>query len=530
MTTDAIPSLIALIFKAMLMAYALRFPVKNAATRLYLVLLALLSIHNVIEFAGFNHFAHYGLDGIIVGFGYAYFAIGIVFFAVILHISLRLSLDDWSQVKPFVPLLYAPVLPLEYLLLGTNRLVAGFRLFENYTILRIPGPLYFIFETYVPLYLLAAIAYLIYGARTSRPVALHRTRNRLWLFALLPFVAMNIYLIVANHFGIAKISSTAFVPIAITFFLLVTTYATHQYRLFDVEFFIPWSKLRRRKTAFYGRIQDMIGELAELKSVKEAVVRVGQTLECPVVLFGACKGVVASSVPSPITAFPADELRSIQRIIVTNEIADRLPSTHAVMRRHGIAAVVPFHATSESAAGWLVLGDPFSSRVYTARDFRLVERLFDRLADCLLDDLVDLRRQLAATRREGRILAEKLSRLEHELADLQKKNQRLLSERHRWVIARAARIATAPELPEDSTQMAADLASSERTLDQILADIEARLIEKTLRQCRGNKSEAARLLGLRPNTLHYKLVRYGLTCSKQGQDGGAMDVSGASQK
>ena len=43
-----------------------------------------------------------------------------------------------------------------------------------------------------------------------------------------------------------------------------------------------------------------------------------------------------------------------------------------------------------------------------------------------------------------------------------------------------------------------------------VAAFEARLIEQTLKRCQGNKSKAARLLGLRPNTLHYKLERYGL--------------------
>ena len=47
-------------------------------------------------------------------------------------------------------------------------------------------------------------------------------------------------------------------------------------------------------------------------------------------------------------------------------------------------------------------------------------------------------------------------------------------------------------------------------LEEHVAAFEARLIEQTLKRCQGNKSKAARLLGLRPNTLHYKLERYGL--------------------
>jgi len=53
-------------------------------------------------------------------------------------------------------------------------------------------------------------------------------------------------------------------------------------------------------------------------------------------------------------------------------------------------------------------------------------------------------------------------------------------------------------------------ATCKNTLDQYVAQFEAQLIGKALEHCRGNKAKAARLLGLRANTLHYKLERYGL--------------------
>jgi len=49
-----------------------------------------------------------------------------------------------------------------------------------------------------------------------------------------------------------------------------------------------------------------------------------------------------------------------------------------------------------------------------------------------------------------------------------------------------------------------------KTLDEYLAEFEATILSDTLKQCEGNKSKAARLLGLRPNTLHYKLSRLGI--------------------
>jgi DNA-binding NtrC family response regulator len=59
-----------------------------------------------------------------------------------------------------------------------------------------------------------------------------------------------------------------------------------------------------------------------------------------------------------------------------------------------------------------------------------------------------------------------------------------------------------------------------KTLEEHVAEFEAAILKETLERCDGNKSKAARLLGLRPNTLHYKLERLGLTTEKKNLDSG----------
>lgn len=59
-----------------------------------------------------------------------------------------------------------------------------------------------------------------------------------------------------------------------------------------------------------------------------------------------------------------------------------------------------------------------------------------------------------------------------------------------------------------------------KTLEQYVAEFEANIIADTLRHCEGNKSKAARLLGLRPNTLHYKLSRLGIETDAEGKKSG----------
>lgn len=520
MAVQTIPSLIALLFKFALLAYAMRSPRQNPATRLFLALLTLLAIHNLIEFFGLNYFAVHGLDETMERYGYAYFALVIGYTALTLHLSLRLSIDQWDRVKYVVPLLYLPVPVLEFLLLGSDRLVAGFQLFQSYTILRVPGPLYFLFEAYALLYVLAALVYLIYGARGSRPSIVNRIRNRLWLFALLPFVLLHAYLIIANHFGFAKISSTVSVPIALTFFLVVTTYATHQYRLFDIEFFIPWSKVRKRKTAFYQRIQATIAEIAEMRSVKEVLQFLADIFHCQVALVGGLRPLVALARGQEphvaghlrLSKFPREALEKVDHIVVANEIADSKPELHALMKHHNVGAIVPFNSHSAMSAHWMLLGDRFSDHVYSPLDFRMVESLFDKIAEHFIDNLALLRSQLSDAqdevgdfRRRLAMAWDELTAQRKKVALVEKENRRLREEKAQ-LLRRNLKVVE-DELPQQ-------IASGEKTIDRYLAEYEAKLVETALRQSRGNKAKAARLLGIWPNKIDYLIERHNLDLEK----------------
>lgn len=422
MTVYGIPSLIALIFKGVLLAYGFKSPRRDSLTKTYLALLVLLSVYNLIETFGFVHYRDHGLTPLVQQLGFAYIALLIASIAVILHLSLRLSYDFSADKQLWLFLLYVPVVILEYLLLFTDKLVLGFEPFL-YSILRIPGPYYFLFETFAVGYTLAAVANLIVGARGSRS-SFQRTRNRLWLFAISPMALLLAYLITANHFGWTKLTSTFYVPLAMTFFLVVTSYATHQYRLFDIEFFIPWSRVRKRKTVFYQRIQAMIAEIANLGAVDKAVEKLSETLRCSVALVGMNKPVLAlANAPTFMAEIPADVLRKFDHIVVANEIADALPDVHAVMKNHGVAAIVPFHPHSKHAQGWLLLGESFSEQVYTARDFRLVEQLFDKMADLFLDQVLAMRAQLSDAAKQIRVLERRQHQLYTDIDALQDKNQ-----------------------------------------------------------------------------------------------------------
>jgi hypothetical protein len=426
----SIPALVALLFKALLLGYSIRSAGRNLASRLFVALLLVLAAQNLVEFWGFNYRAEHGMGPLLQTLGFAYVAFLIPALALILHISLRLSFDLPAKDRQWqwAYLLYLPAAGLVFLLLFTDRLVAGFQAFQD-TVLRVPGPWYFLFETYLELYLLATLANLFYGARSSRlPAA--RTRNRLWLLALLPTALLFIYLIVANHFGWTRITSTFYIPITLTFFLAVTAYATHQYRLFDLEFYIPWSKARRRKTAFYRRIQATIGEFSDLPSVDAALERVAEVLRCPVALVGGWRPVFAAAGEGSLelAQFPHDVVAKVDRIVVAHEIKDGRSDTYGRMQQFKVAAIVPFYPNARNAASWMLLGESFNESVYTPLDFRKVERLFDNIGDFLLDKVGFLRTELDQASKEYLSLRQQLAWKAKEIASLNQHTRRLATE------------------------------------------------------------------------------------------------------
>ncbi|HEX9628104.1 MAG TPA: helix-turn-helix domain-containing protein [Acidiferrobacterales bacterium] len=528
-----LPSLFALIAKFVLIGYAVRSRIRSPLARLFLFLLVLFSLLNLVELAGINVHARFGLMPITEQFGFAYFAIILITLPAILHVALRLNTDSVRDPhwRPYYAILYLPALPLAWLLLFTDEIIVGFEAFR-YSMMRVPGPLYFLLEAFALACLAGAIACLIYGARSSRANAAARTRNRLWLLGLLPLAVMIMYLIVADHIGWPKFTTTFYTPLAITFFLIVTTFAIHSHRvqallpavrqgmlvprLFDPEFFVPGSEVRKRKNAFYAQIRDAIVEIATLKSLQQVVRRLARALQCPVALVTDSDGLAVSFGVRKLAAYPGEELHKVDRMLVADEIADSSPRTYRAMRAHKLAAIVPFRTCGPRPSGWLLLGDPFSRHVHTARDFKLVETLFESLAERLKDDFAALRRQLGDVPADNIALRRRLHELEGEIARLRKENV-MLQREHAPRLAGAARD-PARTFPKGA--IASDAAESTGptqglTLARYLSLIEARVIEETLRHCHGNKSEAARLLGLRPNTLHYKLVRYGIAAEDE---------------
>jgi hypothetical protein len=504
----AIPAVVSLVAKALLFFYARRSDVRNLETRLYLLFLFALALQNVAEISGFYSIANHGrfpeIDGLV------YFAASIIAVAFLLHLAFVLSTREearlqrgWRELA-----IYAPAAILELLLWFTPWLVQGFRPMA-YTYERIPGPAYFLFEVYVVACLLAVIGVLIHGSlHLETPT--RRLKPKIMLIGLLPFFVLVLLVIGLGHYGLRPFNATATLPIAVFFFLAITAYAIHQHRILDIAFYIPWSKVRQRKTAFYRRIRAMIAEIADLDSVGQAVNRLADALRCPIALVGG---------PEPALAFagnakrmidvPIKELRRIEHIVVTNEIADTLPQTHALLKQHGVAAVVPFFPHSRTAASWMLLGDAFSEQVYTPLDFRMVEQLFDKMGELFLDKLLFLRSQLHDAREQLQTLQLRYDMSQQDAVEAHRQIavlQRRIAEMERGRAARA---------PGQVLSLV-DSTAEEKPLARQLRDLEARMIMRALQRSGGDIARAAELLELSVATLREGIERCGLAGEIKG--------------
>ena len=429
----AMPALIALLLKGVIYIYARQSGLRNTQTRLYLCFLITLSIQNVAEILAFSAIGH---DTNIDPAGKLYFAAGILAIALLLHLSLVLALDWQRQpdLNRYTPVFYVPAVILELLLLFGDSLVIGFEPM-SYSYTRIPGSLYYLFELYVLLYLVTTISVLIYGGlQQSTPIK--RLKAKIMLSGLVPLLLLVIGIIIYQHYGMRDFNTTVTVPIAFTLFLIVTAYAIHHHRLFDILFYIPWSKVRKRKTAFYHRIHQMIAEIADLNSVNDIIERLADTLHCPVALLSGNRAVLAASDNAKhMSQIPRVDLEQLDHIVVAQEIENAMPRIYQDMKQHHVAAIVPFYPHSQHTSGWLLLGDSFNDTVYTPLDFRLIEELFDKMGDLFLDKQLLMRTQLSKSRRELRSLRQDylqvqstLEQLRKEKLDLETENRRLLKE------------------------------------------------------------------------------------------------------
>jgi DNA-binding protein Fis len=472
----SIPAILALIAKFFILYFSHGAKIQNFNTRLFTLAVIFSVSLSLVEVAGFNYgFKSEYLDQ----FGFAYFTAVIPVFATLAHLSILIVINNLPL---YIPLfIYSYALVLEALLLFTPLLVAGFEPFQGYTIIRIAGPFYGLFEAFVVGSMCSMVFFPLWGLRSGQPALVQR-QCKLWVAAATPLALLNIFVIFLPHLRVRWFNSTATTPLLFTLLLAAVGYAVHNKRLIELDFYLPWSRVRKYKTELYAHLDRFTHELPQLNSTQEIVDRLADTLRCPVSLvFRHNPMVLNAGAFNPMAGFPKTELAGLDQMTVACELDEPQHNLQILMRRYQVGAIAPFFFHSRIAASWLLLGETFNKQIYTPQDFKVVNQLFDRLAILLLDQTLAGSMQLADTKRE--------------LKELKSSHQQIREAIEKLLV----------RLPGQESDLA-----DNKSLDKYLSEFEALIIKQTLEHCRGNKAKAARLLGLRANTLHYKLERYGL--------------------
>lgn len=465
------------------------------------MLLVTLALLNATEVLGFIHAAVQGLRAV-RPYGFTYIALLIVIFAMMLHVSLLVGLNIGlsAYYRYWVLGIYAPVAIFLMLLFFTDQLIVDFQPVRN-TVLRVPGPWFPLLEIYIVLYLLIVVLSLVYGARRVCVPATRRLRSRLWLIAMAPIAIFFIYLTVAHHFGFTRqISSTIYGPLVMTIPFIIAGYATYHHRLFDFQFFIPGSRVRKEKEALYDRIEAGAQTISDARSLRRALGAIANALECSVGMADEQRRLTihprgVRDAPDRVSDIELTVLRAVDTLTVAEEIRETQANLYLAMTRSDIAAIVPMETRAGTVCRWLLLGKRFSEQVYTPLDFRVVERLFERLAERSREQFSVLRAQLARVTRELQQYQRRLDTIEAERRDLKLQLSRT-------------------ELENSELRSRSEFKPAfwtRKALEDYVAEFEKEIIGQALAAAQGNISEAARLLDMRANTLFYKIKRYGLS-------------------
>ena len=474
----SLPAAIALLIKLLVLYFSWRAKARNAKTRLFLAAtIASLGI-SVVETVGVNFKSLQSAEKVLEYsnlFGYSYYALFIPFLGLLVMLAVVISEEKRAFAISIFIAIY--VLILEYLLLFTPLLITGFQPFK-FALSSVPGPLFGLFEVLTLVTALVVLFFPLQGIEADRP-PLVRSQCKLWLATASPVVLLIVLVFALLHFNIRIFNTVATLPLLSALLLVAVCYAVHNQRIIELDFYLPWSHTRKRKTLLYSRLSTAAAE----PSAEQAIRNLADILKCPAVWISPHKSsaVEAGDGASVLSGFPREGLGRVDRMLVSNEGED-LPDVRHSMSARGVGVIIPFFPHSCTAASWLSLGDGFNRHIYTPLDFRTLQQLLDRLAILLLDDIL----------RPETSLQQKAV----QLRDLQSSQESLQEQFQRLFLQEPACFSTRP-------------------LGEYVSEFEAAIIKRALDYCEGNRSRAARLLGLRANTLYYKIERHGIGTAKK---------------
>lgn len=450
----SIPALVAFLAKLAILHVSRNAIIQDQRARLFRVAVVLSLGLNVAEFILLQKFS-YEINFVCVA---AYYALSSLMMATLVHLAISISIDTrepFRLISVYVLLYGAGVLIAGLFAFRTPLMMTGIEDLRGYTVTTVRGPLYVVYGIYIVLSFVSMIVLPAYGLRKN-PDKNRRDQCKLWIAATAPIALLVLTVLLLLQLDVRLFNVTVTSPLLFALMLATIGYVVQKRPIIELDFYIPGSKGRKHKISFYQRLSALRHTAPRASSLSELVEEIASVLGCPVALVSSI-GVKQASKGAPplLSTLPLENLSLVERITTVNE--PNVPgSLHRAMADMSAVAIVPFFPETRSLSFWLICGDGFDRRVHSALDFKRLKQLLDDLSGCLLERAI------------------------------QEKGTGLL----------------------DARSVADD--RQPRSLEHRLGELEVGFIRSALAAAKGNKAEAARLLGIRPNTLHYKLRRYGI--------------------
>jgi len=241
-----VPALAALLFKLFVLAYVLR---GGKVSVVFLSLIIVFAAHNAIEIVGYFQFISGQVSDVFIRLYYVATAFAILY--MLLH---GLAVSRLESVI-IMSTLIAVATVVSALTLFSDLLITG-QYSIGYTISATKGHYYWLFATYMLIFLSCNFAVLIYGHSAAKS-RLDSVRCVHSLLALTPIMLVFTLAVIFKVADVA-INATGLVPIATAIFLAIVLKTESKHRLSDLTRLMPMSMERQTSNQFMDLLDGYI--------------------------------------------------------------------------------------------------------------------------------------------------------------------------------------------------------------------------------------------------------------------------------
>lgn len=404
----ALPAILALAAKVALLSYTIRSGRPERYAIFFIWFLIALGIQNLGEI---GHFValKFG-DPMLLGTSLnIYYVATVLSLPAIVAFALQLALGNSGRLN--IDLIWISLLILcgilALLVPTSDLIISGYQVIV-FSAKRIPGEYFFLLELALVASALATIALFVYGAVTGSSFR-SRMLNSYMLVGIAPLAISVVAVVVALHLFDTAYNAAMIVPIAVTWFLLVTAYAIRNHKLLDIQFALPWTALAQARRSFHQRLTAFSRNFPA--TMPRAIKEMSEMLSCPVALVGLQEPIMAGG-HFNLEGIKTSRLKRISEWTHVSTLRRNDKALSKLLMNKGVEAVAPFHLSGDSRQqGWLLFGTDNDSEMVTRSDVANVQEMIARLESAYDQRMTRLTRQLEKYQAREQGLLEQIEQL-----------------------------------------------------------------------------------------------------------------------